>query len=59
MVLRGSAWRHLGRLELAQDDIDRALIADPDNAEALLERGILRQRHNDCDRARAATGSAR
>ena len=47
LVLRASAWRHLGLLDLAQDDIDRAMGIDPDNAEALLERGILRQRRND------------
>jgi regulator of sirC expression with transglutaminase-like and TPR domain len=34
----------LGR---AQDDVDRAIALDPDDAEALLERGILRQRRAD------------
>jgi tetratricopeptide (TPR) repeat protein len=53
IVLRGSAWRHLGHLDLAQDDVDRALVMDPDNAEGLLERGILRQRNNDASGARA------
>ncbi|HEX3348998.1 MAG TPA: hypothetical protein VHS58_12955 [Acetobacteraceae bacterium] len=53
MVLRGSAWRHLGQLDLAQDDIDRVLLADPENAEALLERGILRQRKGDVAGAQA------
>ena len=39
-------------MDLAQDDIDRALSLDPDNPEALLERGILRQRRNDRGGAR-------
>jgi tetratricopeptide (TPR) repeat protein len=47
MVLRGSAWRHLGQLDLADDDIARALAMDPENAEGLLERGIIRERRND------------
>jgi regulator of sirC expression with transglutaminase-like and TPR domain len=53
MVLRGSAWRHLGQLDLAEDDIARALEMDPENAEGLLERGIIRQRRNDSPGARA------
>ena len=32
--------------------MDRAIAIDPDNAEALLERGILRQRHGDVAGAR-------
>jgi regulator of sirC expression with transglutaminase-like and TPR domain len=47
LVLRAATWRHLGHLGLAQDDIDRAIAIDPENAEAMLERGILRQRHDD------------
>ena len=47
LVLRGAAWRHVGRLDLAEDDVDRALALDPDNPEAFLERGILRQRRDD------------
>jgi regulator of sirC expression with transglutaminase-like and TPR domain len=43
----------LGRLDLPRDYFDRALKLDPDNAEALLERGILRQRRNDSNGARA------
>jgi regulator of sirC expression with transglutaminase-like and TPR domain len=43
----------LGQLGLAQDDIDRAIAIDPDNPEALLERGIIRQRQNDAAGARA------
>ena len=42
----------MGQLELAQDDIDRALMLDPDRPDALLERGILRQRRNDRSGAR-------
>jgi tetratricopeptide (TPR) repeat protein len=53
MVLRGSAWRHLGQLDLAEDDIARALTMDPENPEGLLERGIIRQRRNDAAGARA------
>jgi regulator of sirC expression with transglutaminase-like and TPR domain len=37
----------MGQLDRAQDSLDLALGRDPDNAEALLERGILRQRHDD------------
>ena len=44
MVFRGSAWRHLGQPDLAYDDIQRALAIDPQNADALLERGILREK---------------
>jgi len=51
-VLRGTAWRHLGQLDHAQDSLDRALSQDPDSPEALLERGILRQRHDDREGAR-------
>ena len=47
LVLRAAAWRHEGHLDLAQDDVDRALDKDPDNPEAYLERGILRQRRGD------------
>ncbi len=47
LVLRAAAWRHLGQLELAQDDVDRALMREPENPEAYLERGILRQRRGD------------
>ena len=38
---------------MARDDIDRAVGRDPDDAEALLERGILRERSNDASGARA------
>ena len=47
LVLRAAAWRHSGKLDLAQDDIDRALPQDAENPDALLERGILRQRRGD------------
>ena len=39
-------------MELAQDDIDRAFALEPENADALLERGILRQRRGDREGAR-------
>lgn len=53
LTYRASAWRHLGQLDRAEADIELATAIDPDNPEALLERGILRQRHN--DRAGART----
>jgi len=58
-VLRASAWRGLGRLAEAAADIDRALALDPDDPDALLERGILRQRRGDLDGARADWDRAR
>jgi len=52
LVLRAAAWRHLNHLDLAQDDIDRAFAVNPENPEAYLERGILRQRYGDREGAR-------
>jgi regulator of sirC expression with transglutaminase-like and TPR domain len=46
-VLRASAWRHLNNIEVAANDVEHALAINPDSAEALLERGILRQRTGD------------
>ncbi|MBI3445335.1 MAG: hypothetical protein HY055_08215 [Magnetospirillum sp.] len=43
MVLRASAYRYLDKLDLAKDDIARALILDANYADALLERGIIRR----------------
>lgn len=53
LVLRAAANRLGGRLDPALNDVDRAIAADPDNAEALLERGVLRQRRDDPEGARA------
>jgi Flp pilus assembly protein TadD len=50
--LRATARRHLGRLADAQVDIEKALSLDGDNADALLERGIIRQRQGDLAGAR-------
>ena len=52
-MFRAIAWRHLGSLELADDDIGRALRLQPDNLDALLERGAIRRRRGDSDGARA------
>jgi regulator of sirC expression with transglutaminase-like and TPR domain len=41
------AWRREERLDQAERDVDRALSLVPDDPEALLERGILRQRRGD------------
>ncbi|MDO8608477.1 MAG: tetratricopeptide repeat protein [Phaeospirillum sp.] len=43
MVLRGSAYRYLDKLELAKEDIARALVLDADLPDALLERGMIRR----------------
>lgn len=43
MVLRAVAYRYLDKLELAKDDLSRALILDPAFPDALLERGIIRR----------------
>jgi len=51
-VFRAAAAREEGHLRRAQDDIDRALAQDPEDADALLERGILRQRRGDTRGAR-------
>ena len=51
-MLRASAWRHLNNLNVATSDIEHALAINPDSAEALLERGILRQLTGNRDGAR-------
>ncbi|PZR12148.1 MAG: hypothetical protein DI532_14595 [Azospirillum brasilense] len=51
-VFRAAALRHLDRPQEALHAIDRALTIASDNAEALLERGILRQLNGDLDGAR-------
>ena len=52
-VFRAAALRHLDQVGAAQLAVDRALALTPDNAEALLERGILRQLRGDEAGARA------
>ena len=54
LVFRAIAWRHLDSLELADDDIRRALALAPDNLDALLESGTIRRRKGDNDGARRA-----
>jgi regulator of sirC expression with transglutaminase-like and TPR domain len=51
--------RKLNQLDLAQADVSRALTLDPDDPDALLERGILRQRMGDEAGARADWEHAR
>ena len=40
-ALRASAYRFLDVLSLAKQDVETALLLAPDNAEALLEQGII------------------
>ncbi|CUW38511.1 Putative FOG: TPR repeat(Tetratricopeptide-like helica,65-237) [Magnetospirillum sp. XM-1] len=47
MVLRAVAYRYLDKLELAKDDLARALVLDPTFPDALLERGIIRRLEDD------------
>ena len=48
LVLRATAYKHLGSLDLALADLGRALGLDRDHPDALLERGIVRHmRHDD------------
>ena len=51
-VFRAAALRHLDLPQEALHAIDRALTIESDNAEALLERGILRQLNGDLEGAR-------
>ena len=46
LAFRASAYRYVDAPNLALEDADRALKADPKNVGALLERGILNQLHN-------------
>jgi regulator of sirC expression with transglutaminase-like and TPR domain len=52
-VLRASALRRLERLQPATESIARALALEPRNAEALLERGLIRLALGDPAGARA------
>ncbi|MFC4167816.1 tetratricopeptide repeat protein [Teichococcus aestuarii] len=51
-VFRAAALRHLDRTDAAMQDIETALRLVPQNPEALLERGILRQLKGDAAGAR-------
>jgi len=51
-VIRASALRRLDRLPPAAESVAQALRIEPDNVEALLERGILRQAQGDPTGAR-------
>jgi len=52
MVLRGSAYRALRNYRAALADLNAALAMKPGNAEALLERGLLRRDLGDVGGAR-------
>lgn len=53
LVLRATAYRKLEQPDLAKDNIDLALKADPNDPDALLERGTQRAEAGDRDGARA------
>ena len=53
LVLRATAWRKLENLDLARDDIERALAVSPGNTDALLERGNIRSLRGDAKGAAA------
>ncbi len=52
-VLRATAYRYLQSLDQAELDLARALAIDPENAEALFERGVVRRLSGDDAGARA------
>ena len=52
LILRGSAYRRLNITDLASDDVNRALAIEPDNVNALLEKGLLEQQSGDVVGAR-------
>jgi len=53
LVLRATAYRKLQQPDLAKDNIEMALKADPNDPDALLERGTQRAEAGDRDGARA------
>lgn len=53
LVLRATAYRHLAQGDLARDNVEQALKAEPDNPDALLEHGIQMLAAGDKDGARA------
>lgn len=52
LTLRASAFRYLDNLPGAEDDVNQALKLDPDFADALLERGMLKRMRGDDAAAR-------
>lgn len=53
LTMRATAYRKLGQPDLAQDNVEMALKADPNDPDALLERGTQRAEAGDKDGARA------
>src|SRR6266850_614211 len=53
LVLRASTYRYVNSVELALADANQAITLDPKNAEAHLERGILKANAGDKNAARA------
>jgi tetratricopeptide (TPR) repeat protein len=53
LILRATAYRKLEQPDLAKDNIELALKADPNDPDALLERGTQRAEAGDRDGARA------
>ncbi len=53
LTLRARAYRGLGQSDLAKDNVEMALKADPNDPDALLERGTQRAEAGDKDGARA------
>ncbi len=54
LVFRAAAYRLLEIVDLADDDLTRALTLDPNNPDALTELGMVRQQKGDNDGARQA-----
>lgn len=52
LTLRAKAYRKLGQPDLAKDNVEMALKADPNDPDALLERGTQRAEAGDRDGAR-------
>jgi regulator of sirC expression with transglutaminase-like and TPR domain len=52
LILRASAYRFVEATELAMEDIARVLESEPQNAEAIFERGMLRAIAGEIDAAR-------
>src|SRR5690606_33378264 len=52
LVLRAEAYRRVEAPELALDDLERVLALEPENAEALMQRGLVRFEMGDPEAAR-------
>jgi Flp pilus assembly protein TadD len=52
MLYRASAYRYLDAVDLAREDVRRAIKLDPKRPEAWLEQGILEQLAGDFSAAR-------